>query len=130
MPSEEIEVPVPAPAAEKPNQLEPEQRHWAMNLLGIVLILGLCYWGETVLAVVLVSVLLAFILAPVVELFMRLRLPRSIAAAIAVLLLMTGTSALVYYSANQASSFLQDLPKYSGKIRQEVLRFRKQAQNL
>ncbi|HKS74172.1 MAG TPA: AI-2E family transporter [Terriglobales bacterium] len=108
----------------------PPKRHWAMNLLGIALILGLCYWGEPVLAVMLISVLLAFILAPVVDLLMRVRLPRAVAAAFAVLLLMSSLAAVVYYSANQASIFLQDLPKYSGKIRQEVMRFRKQAQSL
>ncbi len=109
---------------------EPPKRHWAFNLLGIVLILGLCYWGETVLAVVLVSVLLAFILAPVVDLLMRMRLPRSVASAFAVLMLMVAGGVVVYYSANQASSFLQDLPKYSGKIREEITHFRKQAQSL
>ncbi len=109
---------------------EPVRRHWAMNLLGIALILSLCYWGETVLAVMLVSVLLAFILAPVVDFLMRLHLPRGVAAALAVLMMMASTSAIVYYSANQASVFLQDLPKYSGTIRQEITRFRKQAQSL
>jgi predicted PurR-regulated permease PerM len=109
---------------------EPPRRHWAMNLLGIALILGLCYWGETVLAVMLVSVLLAFILAPVVDLLMRARLPRAVAAALAVLMLMAAIAVVVYYSANQASVFLQDLPKYSGTIRQEIMRFRKQAQTL
>lgn len=109
---------------------EPGKRHWAFNLLGIVLILGLCYFGETVLAVVLVSVLLAFILAPVVDLLMRLRLPRSVASGFAVLMLLAAIGVVVYYSANQASSFLEDLPRYSGKIRQEILRFRKRAQSL
>jgi predicted PurR-regulated permease PerM len=128
MAQEEVELP-PAPMAALA-QTEPGRRHWAMNLLGIVLILGICYWGETVLAVMLVSVLLAFILAPVVDFLMRLRLPRGVAAGFAVVMMMAMCAAIVYYSANEASSFLQDLPKYSGKIRQEVLRFRKQAQTL
>lgn len=106
------------------------RRHWAMNLLGIFLILALCYWGQTVLVVMLVSVLLAFILAPVVDFLMRLHLPRPVAAALAVLMLMGVVTAIIYYSANQASFFLEDLPKYSGKIRDEVMRFRKQAQSL
>lgn len=123
------------PAAHAPDVVaapppEPAKRHWTMNLLGIGLILGLCYWGEPVLAVMLISVLLAFILAPVVDLLMHLRLPRAVAAGLAVLMLMGSLTVVVYYSANQASVFLQDLPKYSGKIRQEVMRFRKQAQSL
>src|SRR5689334_7337567 len=108
-----------APQATVAHPDEPSRRHWAMNLLGFTLILGLCYYGEPVLAVMLVSVLLAFILAPVVDLLMRVRLPRAIASALAVLLLMGSIAAVVYYSANQASVFLQELPKYSGQIRQE-----------
>jgi predicted PurR-regulated permease PerM len=103
--------------------------HWALTIIGISAVLGLCYWAELVLAVMLVSVLLAFILAPVVDLLMNLRLPRGLAAAIAVLLLLTVVAGVVYYSANQASTFLQDLPKYTSKIREEVMRFRKQAES-
>jgi len=129
MATENIELPSQAPVAEVARR-GTGKRHWAMNLLGIALILGLCYWGETVLAVMLVSVLLAFILAPVVDLLMRLRLPRTVASAIAVLMLLGALAMVVYYSANQASVFLEDLPKYSGKIRQELMRFRKRAQTL
>ena len=128
MATEEISLNPIGPSGESaPPRL---RRHWAMNLLGIVLILALCYFGETVLVVMLVSLLLAFVLAPVVDFFMRLRLPRPVAAALAVLMLVAIVAAVVYYSANQASVFLQDLPKYSGKIRDEIMRFRKQAQTL
>jgi predicted PurR-regulated permease PerM len=130
MEREETEIRLPEAEAVGVPRPEPVRRHWAMNLLGIALILGLCYWGETVLAVMLVSVLFAFILAPVVDVLMRLRLPRGVAAAFAVLMLMGAISAIVYYSANQASVFLQDLPKYSGKIREEITHFRKRAQSL
>ena len=50
---------------------KPQKPHWAFTAIGIATILGLCYWGELVLAVMLVSVLLAFILAPVMEFFIR-----------------------------------------------------------
>jgi predicted PurR-regulated permease PerM len=131
MASNEVELnSTQSPAIEERASAQLPKRHWAMNLLGITLILGICYWAETVLAVTLVSVLLAFILAPVVDLLMRLRLPRQMAAALAVVLLLASAAAVIYYSANQASVFLGDLPKYSSKIREEVLRFRKQAQSL
>ena len=57
-------TPVSAPVAPAP-KLRP---HWSMNIIGIAGILALCYFGESVLAVMMVSVLLAFILAPVVDL--------------------------------------------------------------
>jgi predicted PurR-regulated permease PerM len=99
-----------------------------MNVVGIVGILALCYFGESVLVVMLVSVLLAFILAPIVDLLTYIRLPRSLAAAIAILLLLSALGGIVFYSYNQAATLLQDLPKYTNKIREEALRFRRSAE--
>jgi predicted PurR-regulated permease PerM len=117
-------TPVPPSAALSPDA----RRHWAMNIVGIAGVLALCYFGESVLAVMMVSVLLAFILAPIVDLLTYLRLPRSLAAAIAILLLLGALGGIVYYSYNQAATLLQDLPKYTNKVREEALRFRKSAE--
>lgn len=112
-----------------PSRPEPNRRYWALNIIGIGVVLGLCYFGELVLVVMLVSVLLAFILAPAVDFMMRARLPRSLAAAIA-LIFMTGLLVgIIYYSYNQAATLLQDLPKYADKIRDEIMRFRQQAED-
>ncbi len=117
---------VPAPVAPTA-KVRP---HWSMNIIGIAGILALCYFGESVLAVMMVSVLLAFILAPVVDLLTYLRLPRSLAAAIAILLLLGALCGIVYTSYNQAATLLQDLPKYTSRIRDETLQFRKSAERL
>lgn len=106
-----------------------EQWHWAFTVLGIGAILGLCYWAEMVLAVMMASVLIAFVLAPVVDLFMQVRLPRGVAAAIAVILLLALIGGISYYSYNQGSSFVEDLPKYTAQIRDQVSRFLKKAEN-
>ena len=82
------------------------------------------------LAVMLVSVLLAFILAPVMELFILLRLPRGLAAAVAVILMLTVIAGLVYYFSNQALIFAHDLSKYTEKIQQEISQVRLQAESL
>ena len=66
----------PAPAVVLPPP-KPQKPHWAFTAIGIATILGLCYWGELVLAVMLVSVLLAFILAPVMEFLSSLPASRS-----------------------------------------------------
>lgn len=119
--------PLPVPAAPPP---KPQRPHWAFTAIGIATVLALCYWGELVLAVMLVSVLLAFILAPVMEFFILLHLHRGLAAAVAVVLLFSVISALVYYSSNQALSFVQDLSKYSRQIRQEITQVRERAEAL
>jgi predicted PurR-regulated permease PerM len=119
----------PAPALILPPP-KPQKPHWALSALGIATVLGLCYWGELVLAVMLVSVLLAFVLAPVMELFIRLQLPRGLAAAVAVILLLTLVAGLVYYSSNQAIVFVQDLSRYAHSIRQKISQVRQQAESL
>ena len=119
--------PVQAPALPPP---KPQKPHWAFTAIGIATILGICYWGELVLAVMLVSVLLAFILAPVMELFIRFHLPRGLAAAVAVILLLTLIAGLAYYSSNQALIFVQDLSKYTRTIRQEISNVRERAESL
>jgi predicted PurR-regulated permease PerM len=111
-------------------QPKPQKPHWAFTAIGIATVLGLCYWGELVLAVMLVSVLLAFILAPVMDLLIRFRLPRGLAAAVAVILLLTLLAGLVYYSSNQAIIFGHDLSKYAQKIQQEISQVRERAENL
>jgi len=117
-------IPVPSLPAHNP-KVRP---HWSMNIIGIAGILTLCYVGESVLVVMLVSVLLAFILAPIVDLLTYLRLPRGLAAAIAILLLLAALVGIVYFSYNQAATLAQDLPKYTSKVRDEALRFRKSAE--
>lgn len=123
----------PEPAAVAPSaaaQAQPRaRRHWAMNLIGIGCLLALCYFGELVLAVILISVLLAFILAPVVDALTYIRLPRGLAAAVALLLLLAAIVGTVYYSYNQAATLLQDLPKYTSKVRNDLTRLRKKAEN-
>src|SRR5438477_9976477 len=54
---------------------KPAKFHWALTALGIATILGLCYWAELVLPVMMFSVILGFILAPSVDFLMLLRLP-------------------------------------------------------
>jgi predicted PurR-regulated permease PerM len=108
---------------------KPAKFHWALTALGIATILAICYWAELVLAVVMLSVMLAFILAPLVDFLMRWRLPRGVAALISVTLLVTIIAALLYYTSNQAATFFQDVPQYAGKIRTAITNFRQRAES-
>src|SRR5207302_8033567 len=100
-----------------------------LTAIGIAKVLGLWYWAELVLAVMMFSVMLAFILAPVVDFLMRWRLPRGVAALISVILLVAIVAALLYYTSNQAATFFQDVPQYAGKIRTAVMNFRQRAES-
>jgi len=128
----ELPAQSPAPQGLQPAPALPQSAlrkgHWSLNLMGIGAILALCYYGQWVLAVMMISILLAFILAPVVDFLMFFHLPRALASGIAVLLLIAAFLGTVYFSSNQALIFVQDLPKYTAKIREDVMRYRKQAE--
>jgi predicted PurR-regulated permease PerM len=105
-------------------------RHWPQLVIAVGVVLTLCYVAQFVLVVMLVSILLAFILAPVVEFLMRLRAPRALASLVAVLLLLALVYGICYFSYNQAANFVQVVPKYSERIRATVTTFRERAESL
>lgn len=108
----------------------PHSRNWPQLIVAVGVVLTLCYLAEFVLAVMLVSILIAFILAPVVDFLGRFRLPRGFASLIAVLLLLALLYGITYASYNQAANFLQVLPRYSERIRATVMSFRERAESL
>ncbi len=91
---------------------------------------AVAYFAKLPIIVLLVAILLAFILAPVVELFQKIRLPRALASLITVLLFLAAMFFLAQASYSKAISFAQELPKYSGKIRQVMGKVRHQTQQI
>jgi predicted PurR-regulated permease PerM len=89
----------------------------ALSLLALGALLTMMWVAKGILIVTLVSVLIAFMLAPIVELCLRFRLPRSAGAMIAVLVLCGAMYGIFHISFNQANQFISELPKYSGDIR-------------
>src|SRR6185437_10928450 len=77
-----------------------QRRQWAQTVLGIGATLGLCYYAEKVLVVVLIAVLIACL------------------------------AGLVYTSYSQAADLVHDLPKYLTRIHDEVNRLSKRAESL
>jgi predicted PurR-regulated permease PerM len=67
-------------------------------ILAVATGLGLAYIAKLVLVVLLSSVLLAFVLAPVVDFGVRMRLPRALSAFCALLLLLGIVYALSFVS--------------------------------
>lgn len=105
-------------------------RNWPQLVIATGVIVAFCYFAEWELAVLLISVLIAFMLAPVVDLLQRFRLPRSVASLTAVFLLVVALYAVMYFSYNETMSFLDNLPKYSSKIRSILIHVRQSAERL
>ena len=104
------------------------KHHWSLTLLGLGLIVVFAYYGESVLAVLFFSILLSFVLSPVVEALGYFHIPRGLAALIAVVLLVVLLYGIASASYNQAVLFVDTVPQYSQKIRSILRPFRQQAE--
>lgn len=83
-------------------------------------VIALLYFGRLFFITLTTAVILAFILEPLVTLFMRLRMPRGMASFItcSLALLVVYFAALAFYT--QATGLLADLPTYSQRINELV----------
>ncbi len=102
----------------------------ALVVLAMLAVLTLCYFAKLPLIVLLVAILVAFVLAPLVDLFQRLKIPRSLASAFTIVLFLAVLYGIGTVSYNRATAFAQELPKYSGRIRAFVSKVRRQAQQI
>src|SRR5438270_4852428 len=82
----------------------------AQVVLAIIAVLMGCFFAKMVFVILLVSILLAFVLAPIPDLLERIHVPRALGALIAVLVLLGVLFAGVSYSYNAAQEFARELP--------------------
>ena len=82
--------------------------------------IALLYFGRVFFITVVIATIIAFLLDPVVTVFVRLRLPRAVASFIvcAIALLILYLLGLGVYT--EVSSFMEDLPTYSQRMNEIV----------
>jgi predicted PurR-regulated permease PerM len=102
----------------------------AQIVVAIAAVLAICYAAKVPLITLLIAMLLSFVLAPIVDLLERLRIPRWAGSFLAVVLLLSCLYGAAYFSYNRAVEFMDQLPKYSQNIRNATLRFRRQAEKI
>ena len=123
--------PAPAPGVPPLRRRRSDQvQSGAPVVIAVAVVLALCYVAKLVLVVLLVSVLVAFMLEPLVMLLERLHLPRALAALISLLVLsaaLFGVSTVFY---SNAQDFVQSLPKYSQRIKAALEQFRERAERV
>lgn len=102
----------------------------AQIVVAVVAVLGLIYFLKLVLITILASILLAFILDPLVSLLQRIKISRPYGSLIASVLLLVVVLGLGYFFYNRAVDFATELPKYSGKIRDTVGKIRAQTSKI
>jgi len=92
----------------------------AQMVIAIIAVLGLFYLAKPVLVTICTSLLIAFILEPLVSFLAARKIPRAVGALIAVVLLLALLGALSYFFYNRAQAFAGELPKYSTEIRETI----------
>jgi len=105
--------------------------------LTLLAVLAICYFAKLVLVTIFTSILIAFILEPLVQAFAKIRIPRALGSGIAVLFMLALLYGLSYFFYQRAVDFAHQLPKMSGELRkivgkyqQNAAEFKKSAQNV
>jgi predicted PurR-regulated permease PerM len=140
-PEEEEERAQPSPLLAIPHPLHPPEQAdeqgrrvatstTALVVLAVLAVLAVIYYAKLPIIVLLISILLSFILAPLVDLLQRVRIPRAFSSLVAVLAFVGVLFFIGNVSYNKAVAFSHDLPKYSGKIRSVLGSLRRQAQQI
>jgi predicted PurR-regulated permease PerM len=102
----------------------------AQIVVAVIAVIALIYLLKLVLITTLVSVLLAFVLEPVVSGLARIRVPRAAGALFAVILLIALAGGLTSFFYGRAVDFATQLPRYSGKIRSALADLRSQTSQI
>jgi predicted PurR-regulated permease PerM len=92
----------------------------AQVVVAAIAVLGLIYLLKLVMITTLLSILLAYILEPLVQGLSRIRVPRPVGALVAVAVMISIGGALGYFFYSKAVDFATELPKYSSRIRDTV----------
>jgi predicted PurR-regulated permease PerM len=92
----------------------------SISILAIAASVALLYFGRVFFITVVIAIIIAFLLDPIVTVFMRLRVPRAVASFIVctVALLTMYLVALGLYT--EFAGFVEDLPLYSQRMNEMV----------
>lgn len=130
------QVPVQEVAINRSTVAELERRRMlrlqtaALIILASAAVLTLIYLSKLILTVALISILLAFVLAPVADLLVRFNVPRGFSALLSVLLLVSCLGFASYASYSRALDFAREVPKYKARIQELGAKIREQAETI
>ncbi|MBV9075457.1 MAG: AI-2E family transporter [Acidobacteria bacterium] len=99
-------------------------------ILTVLVVLAVCYFAKLVLVTIFTSVLIAFILEPIVRGQLKIHIPRGVGSAIAVLLMLGMFYGLTYFFYQRAVDFAHQLPRISGEIRKAAGKYQQSAESL
>lgn len=91
-------------------------RSISQRIIALAMLIALLYYGQLFLITMISSVIIAFILEPVVILIMKLRVGRGFASFLACSISLLGVYLLALAAFTQISQLVEDLPQYSMRM--------------
>ena len=89
-----------------------------------VIIIAMLYFGREIFVPIALAILLSFVLAPLVEILQRIRVPRGLAVVSVVILAFAFIFAMGSLLASQLTQLAGDLPRYQSTISEKIQSFR------
>jgi predicted PurR-regulated permease PerM len=89
-----------------------------------VIIVAMLYFGREIIIPIAMAILLSFVLAPLVELLQRIRVPRGLAVVTVVIFAFAVIFATGSLLASQLTQLAGDLPRYQSTITEKIQSFR------
>jgi hypothetical protein len=101
--------------------LPPGPASAGLGVVGMIaLIIAALYVGREVFVPVALAILLSFVLAPLIRLLQKARVPRALAVVGVVLVAFAGITSLATVMATQVTQLAGDLPRYQATMREKV----------
>lgn len=102
----------------------------SQRIIASGIVIAFCYWASSVVMTLLVSILLAYVLDPLVEWLERFRVPRAVGALVVLLISLSLLGGLGWLLWDRADSFAADWPKYSAVLRNAAASIEKRIQKI
>src|SRR6188472_2123647 len=90
------------------------------NFVVVTVVIAILYFAREILVPIALAILLSFVLAPLVKLFQRVRIPRPVAVLLAVVTGVAVAISLGTMVTVQVNQLVSDLPRYQTILGQKV----------
>ncbi len=101
-------------------------RNLALTVIASLGAVFMLQYAQTVLIPIVIGVLIAYALSPLVSGLGRVRLPRAIGAAVAVMLVVSALGVSAYTLSDEVMSIVRDVPQAAQRVRQRISQHRRQ----
>lgn len=131
MPETNLEVApspsVPAPEGKAASVSAPTI---SLRIIAAAIVFASLYYASSIAITLICSIFIAFVLDPGVKLMERLRVPRWVGSMLMVVLMLAAIYLVVYAAYDRAVAFMDDLPKFTARVKQIVAQIQVTAKSI